>query len=187
MMQLWRQCSSSPCHSSATSRQCSRVPLAFSPSSCWHGLSALKQYLVESYREDSCAGWELLEYMVNAVAFVLSGVYMMAKLRSSDTGGCDVLTCSTVILSAQPSGLYDSLLLCRDEACGSPLRLARRRSVVGRRFEGCCGQGKGRLLHLLLGKIGQCVWILVSNFSRVPKPVNTANVQYLSCRCLGLG
>ena len=38
--------------------------------------------------------------MVNAVAFVLSGVYMVAKLRSSDTGGSDVLTCSTIILSA---------------------------------------------------------------------------------------
>ena len=37
------------------------VPLAFSPSSCWHGLPALQQYLVGSYREDTCAGWELLE------------------------------------------------------------------------------------------------------------------------------
>ena len=92
--------SSSPCHSSATTRQCSRVPLAFSPSSCWHGLPALQQHLVGSYREDTCAGWELLEYMVNAVAFVFSGVYMVAKLRSSDTGGSDVLTCSTIFLSA---------------------------------------------------------------------------------------
>ena len=38
--------------------------------------------------------------MVNAVAFVLSGVYMVAKLRSSDTGGSDVVTCATIILSA---------------------------------------------------------------------------------------
>ena len=100
MMQLWRQSSSSPCHSSAATRQCSRVPLAFSPSSCWHGLPALQQYLVGPYREDTCAGWELLEYMVDAVVFVLLGVYMVAKLRSSDTGGSDVLTCSTIILSA---------------------------------------------------------------------------------------
>ena len=62
--------------------------------------------------------------MVNAVAFVLSGVYMVAKLRSSDTDGSDDLTCSTIILSAQPSNLHDSLLLFRDEACGSVLRLA---------------------------------------------------------------
>ena len=34
IMQLWRKSSSSPCHSSATTRQCSRIPLAFSPSSC---------------------------------------------------------------------------------------------------------------------------------------------------------
>ena len=27
---------------------------------------------------DTCAGWELLEYMVNAVEFVLSCVYMVA-------------------------------------------------------------------------------------------------------------
>ena len=45
--------------------------LWYSPSSCWHGLPALQQHLVGSYREDTCAGWELLEYMVNAVAFVL--------------------------------------------------------------------------------------------------------------------
>ena len=53
-----------------------------------------------------------------------------------------------------------------DEACGSQLRLARRRSVVGRRIEGCCVQGKGWLLHLLQGIIGECLWILVSNFSK---------------------
>ena len=49
--------------------------MALSPSFCWHGLPALQQHLVGSYREDTCAGWELLEYMVNAVAFVLSGVW----------------------------------------------------------------------------------------------------------------
>ena len=58
------------------------------------------QYFAGSYREDTCAGSELFEYMVNAVAFVISEVYMVAKLRSSYTGGSDVVTCSTIILSA---------------------------------------------------------------------------------------
>ena len=36
--------------------------------------------------------------MVNAAAFVLSGVYMVAKLRSSDTGGNNVLTWFPIFL-----------------------------------------------------------------------------------------
>ena len=35
--------------------------------------------------------WELIEYMVNTLAFVLSGVHRVVKLWSSDIGGNDVL------------------------------------------------------------------------------------------------
>ena len=44
------------------------------------------------------------------------------------------------------------------------------------RFEGCCVQGKGLLLHLLQGIIGECVCILVSNFPKVPVTCQHSNL-----------
>jgi NhaP-type Na+/H+ or K+/H+ antiporter len=41
--------------------------------------------------EASLAVWELIEYMVNTFTFVLSGVYMVVNLWSSDIDGNDVL------------------------------------------------------------------------------------------------
>jgi len=53
------------------------------------GLSLFSHFLWD-HIVDSCARLELLEYMVNTFAFVLSGVYMVVKLRSSNTGGGEV-------------------------------------------------------------------------------------------------
>ena len=48
----WSSCCCRPIRHHCITRQCSRVPLAFSPSSCKVGLPALQQFLVVSYRRD---------------------------------------------------------------------------------------------------------------------------------------
>ena len=110
---------------------------------------------------------------MNSLAFVLSSVYVVVTLRSSDTSGSDVLTCSTIILSAWPVGLQYSLLLSRDE-CGSQRRL-----VAGLKGVAC---RQKMPLALVAGMIGESVWILVSNFAKVPVTCQHSKHPGLSCR-----
>ena len=91
--------------------------------------------------------------MVNTFAFVLLGAYMVVKLRSCDTGGCEVLTCSK--LSYLPNRRsFVILLLCpvlRRVGLNSGWPDAVLSVVAG--LKGVV-QGKGWLWHLWQDIIG---------------------------------
>ena len=105
-------------------------------------------------------------------------VYMMVKLRSTDTGGSGPI-CPPIL---------HNFFSCPVLGCvGLNFDWGVHRSVASRRFGCVVDKAKDKLLHLLQGLIGEFFWTLVSEFSKGPRDPSTqqtSGVSLAGCSCL---